>query len=143
MRLLNYLWALYNWAMVTEEPVPFFVPDVDNSENAWEFLRQRCNAPSSERRVYSLRFNHDGDQVTATVGQPLSVRHPIARRSKRWSQWGENFDPPRFDAKVIAIFEAEPYLVWLHPDGRTQWANPFMVGQNSIQSVVHFEGDEE
>ena len=95
--------------------------------------------PVTERRVYSIAFTHDGDEISATVGERMTMRRRISRRSRRWRKYGENLDPPRYGAVVAAIFEGVPWFVWLDPrEGTKGWANPLMAG-NEISQIVEFK----
>lgn len=93
----------------------FFVPNDDNAEAAWDFLRQQCGAPPSVRRLYSIIFVRDGKQVEAIVG-------------RRFQDTG---------ATVLAIFKGSPYCVWQQEP--TPWSNPLLISHASIQSEVAFD----
>ena len=95
----------------------FFVPNDDNPEAAWEFLRQQCGAPPSRRRIYSITFDHDGERAEAIVGRPFHAT----------------------GATVLAIFVGDPYCVWQRARDCTQWIDPLFVGPTSIHSEVDFE----
>jgi hypothetical protein len=81
---------------------------------------------------------HDGEQWTATVGEPLKgigYRTVRARGIKK-----EHTIKLRDPAVVVAIFAGYPYVVapdgGLISGGRSRWAIPFYVGNPS--AVVRF-----
>ncbi len=124
----------------------FFVPGFeDDPDKGWETFRQVAGAGPSERRIYSITFDHKGDRCVATVGQPVSIRKNIPKRSRRWREYGENLEAPRFDsATVLAIFEGDPIhrvVTDARPisDRPSGWANPFLVGSSGISASEDFE----
>jgi hypothetical protein len=112
----------------------FFVPDVDPKDQEASFLllakrAHRAPPPLSER-VFSITFEHNSEEWTATVGKTL--RGVRRERPKRGSS-----APPREHhltdaAKVLAIFPDAPYVVVTnhpsHPGKRSAWENPFFAG---------------
>ena len=127
-----------------ETPAPlFFVPwaKPDKQEEAYTELAQSAHRPVPEmsERVYSITFEHDGEEWTATVGERLRG-HTIGNPSARtWKQrTSRKVDD---EAVVLAIFPAvldhEPYYVVtnsrLTPSIRSAWDNPFMARPKSVK----------
>ncbi len=121
----------------------FFFPDAtsDNVENVYSDFAKWCGrpVPPQEERIYSITFDHDGEEWIATVGKTLSGETlPNHRtRSKRTHLARKLGDP----ATVLAIFAGAPCLVgtnhrWTGSVGST-WANPFYVGDP--KRVIYFE----
>ncbi len=109
----------------------FFVPDVkpEDQERAYADLARRCNSnvPEPGRRVFSITYNHDGEEWTATVGKALRG----IKRARHLS------DP----ATVRAIFPGDPFFVVTDegdPRSRgSRWVNPFMAGKPT--SIIYFK----
>lgn len=120
----------------------FFVPKAEPGEQESAYVELAAWAqrqvPPAKDRVYSITFEHDGVEWTATVGERLkghTIANPRARAKMR------RIERPRGDsATVLAIFAGPPYIVVTDggaiTGGSTAWANPFMAGQPT--SATHF-----
>ena len=112
----------------------FFIPtqSADAQESVYAQLAKSVSSapPASGKRIYSIRFRHNGVDWTATVGEILAgtrtktVGHGISRR--------EVSSPVTDAALVIAIFSGNPFFVFtdsgLAQSSRSGWQNPFMAG---------------
>ena len=82
-------------------------------------------------RIAKIRFVHDGDIFTASVGSHVE---PLDHRSLKSDT-----------ALVRAIIPGQPYYVYTTkaeeggPAGRSRWENPFMVGKESVQRIWTFK----
>jgi hypothetical protein len=92
-----------------------------------------------DRRIYSIHFNHDGEEWIATVGEQLRGTRTRTRR-----RGGRNVDVTnelRDPATVLAIFSGTPFFVVTNARPITglvsAWVNPFMAGQPN--SVSYFD----
>ncbi len=121
----------------------FFVPGAEGEEA--EAMWQRLHAASEEfmgrpvpnDRIYSITFNHDGVEYTATVGE----RRRATKYRRTRSGHKDLSRPPqtyRDGNEVQAIFAGDPYLVWEVPAPASAWNNPAMAGRP--KNVVAFEG---
>lgn len=122
--------------------VRFFVPGVpaDKQEETYSSLAERAGrpTPSNDSRIYSITYQHNGGEWTATVGEKLhghTIADPRARSNKRRTE-----KPLGDSAVIVAIFSGVPFLVFTdsgHGSGsRSAWENPFMAGQPT--SVTYF-----
>ncbi len=121
----------------------FFVPKAspEEAESAYAQLAEWCRRPlpKGDRRIYEIDWVHDGEEWTATVGEPLRGRRIRTRRVR-----GETVaKTTRLSdaAVVLAIFPGAPYLVVTDavPLGTTRsaWVNPFMAGVP--EAIRYFE----
>jgi hypothetical protein len=121
-------------------PVEFFVPKVsiENAENFYAKLAAGCHrlVPASDRRVYEIEWDHDGEDWTATVGEHLRGKKIRTVRPKGRPFVSTETTPLSDPATVLAIFAGIPYMVVTdaRPLGAvlSSWANPFMAGEPSI-----------
>ncbi len=121
---------------------PFFVPAAtpDTQESVYTSFAAwcRCPVPSSDRRIYSIRYITKGTEWTATVGESLRGRRYVTTRSG--GQKNEQVQYVSDPAIVLAIFEGAPFMVVTNhgiPRGvGSAWANPFMAGQP--KSITYF-----
>lgn len=102
----------------------FFLPhaseEVDEEENYQairKFLSENAPGQPKDRRIYELTYTHDGEEHTATVGEP----HPVT---------GED---------VIAIFESSCWLICT-PSRGVLGGVPIMASKGHSDRVVEFEG---
>lgn len=115
-------------------PPSFFVPDVADAEAEAIYLRlaqfagsRQLPLQSSEQRIYSVVFEHDGKAWVATVGDQI--------REQQASNEGPTGSID--GGRVLAIFTGSPYSVVI--DGtRSRWRNPFLL--TSPRSVALFSG---
>ena len=119
----------------------FFVPGAtpDTQEYVFAGLAKFANqpVPVPDQRVYSILFDHDQQEWTATVGETL--RGIRLRRVKGGAM--ELTVSVSIPAMVLAIFPGDPYLVVTdHLLGNTSVGshleNPFLAGRP--RSVVRF-----
>jgi hypothetical protein len=127
---------------VTEAPA-FFVPGAtpDDRESVFAGLAKFAAQPVPVigERVYSITYDHDGEEWMATVGETLrGLRHQRARSKTRTLE-----RPPvsvSDPAVVLAIFPGNPYVVVTDHRFRrnvgSAWENPFYAGRP--KSVIHF-----
>ena len=121
---------------------PFFVPKVskDQFESHYQAMATHvgCPAPELSERVYAIEFKHNGQEWTATVGEPMRGFHRRTIRSGGASV--ERKDSIPDSALVLAIFPGNPYIVVT--DGgqaigtRSVWENPLMAGRPT--SITRF-----
>jgi hypothetical protein len=121
----------------------FFVPaaTTENIDEVYTSFAKMCHAsvPPPDRRIYSIRFIHDGEEWIATVGEKLR-----GTRTRTRQRGGRNVDVTNQlsdAATVLAIFSGTPYLVVTNARPITgivsAWVNPFMAGQP--ESVTFFD----
>lgn len=121
----------------------FFLPSApaDKQEETYAGLAKLVGrpVPSSDARIYSITYIHDGAEWIATVGEKLhghTIADPRARAKKRRTE-----KPVGDSAVVVAIFPSVPFLVFTDgghgAGGRSAWENPFMAGQPI--SVTYFD----
>jgi hypothetical protein len=123
--------------------VEFFVPAAtdENIDEVYASFAEMCHrsVPPPDRRIYSIRFIHDGTEWTATVGEPL--RGTRTRKRRRRGQNVEVTEQASDPATVLAIFAGTPFLVVTNAQPITgvvsAWVNPFMAGQP--ESVTFFD----
>lgn len=122
--------------------VRFFLPGApaDKQEESYSSLAELAGraTPENDSRIYSITYQHDGGEWTATVGERLhghTIADPRAPAKKRRAE-----KPLGDSAVVVAILPGVPYLVFTdsgHGAGsRSGWENPFMAGQPT--SVTYF-----
>jgi hypothetical protein len=120
----------------SEHHPAFFVPECaeEKQEQVYAGLATWCSRPSApvDERIYSIRWIHDGETWTATVGQQLSGER--VKRRRRRGEYEETRLPLKDGATVLAIFAPGPYMVVtdaapINPRVLTKWANPFMAGE--------------
>lgn len=112
----------------------FFVPgceaaQADERYAAWAVAHQRVILPPAER-IYSISFDHDGENWTATVGQRLSG-------IKRGLKNGKPTQKSLADLAVVqAILPGNPYIVYTNKGlvvgVRSSWENPFFARASSV-----------
>lgn len=99
-------------------------------ETAYKAISRDNFEPVPGSRIARIRFVHDGDVFTATVGSHVD---PIDHRSLKTDT-----------AIVRAIIPGQPYYVYTTkaeeggPAGRSRWENPFMVGDEYVQRIWTF-----
>jgi hypothetical protein len=131
------------------EPSSFFVPDVTpgQEEAAYAELAALCHRPipEAQARLYSITFDHDGEEWTATVGQPLSCVRLIVRRSVSKKIEAISVNHLGNADTVVAIFDGHPLVVVTNrrvsPGVRWDWLNPFYVGKT--KSATYFRAGPE
>lgn len=121
----------------------FFVPaaTIEDQESVYADFARWCGrvVPSPNRRIYSITFIHDGEEWTATVGEPL--RGKRFRTSRSRGMGIESEQPISDPAIVLAIFPGSPYMVVTNHrlGGRnvgSRWENPFFAGEP--ESITYF-----
>jgi hypothetical protein len=121
----------------------FFIPNLpaEAYEKLYAELAHlaRTAVPEPAKRIFSIRFPHDGVDWTATVGQTLSGSK--TKTMGRGTSKREVTQPTSDSAMVLAIFPGHPFIVHtdsgLSHQSRSTWCNPFMAGIPS--SVTYFE----
>ena len=96
------------------------------------------SVPDVTKRIYSIRYTHDGAEWTATVGEEL--RGTRTRKRPRKEQVVEVTEQLSDPATVLAIFAGSPYMVTTNArlaGARSAWENPFMTGQPN--SITYFD----
>ena len=119
--------------MSGREVPSFFVPEATESEqeSVYAEFAKACGTgvPQMRKRIYSIVFDHDGEEWTATVGEKLRGLR-VRRRHSR--DRATEVDQPLSDpATVLAIFPGVPYMVMTTKFVGVQsaWECPFMAGQ--------------
>jgi len=126
-------------------PPKFFVPDIPDGveQSVWfrdlAAIAQQAVPPENER-VYSITYTHNGEEWTSTVGE--TSRGMLRRTKGRGATKREVVDRLSDAATVLAIFPGNPYYVVTDKNivrqVRSDWANPFMMGRESISNIVLF-----
>lgn len=120
----------------------FFVPGATSGdqEELYATYARWCSrpVPAAMERVYSITFVHDGDEWTATVGQPLSGMERSKKR-RRDNPAGRTLFLSDA-AHVLAIFPGHPYLVVTNYRNRSACAfdlgEPFMAGRPTSVTYI-------
>lgn len=101
----------------------FFVPavkDEADAEMVWEatkkFAEEMLGWKISERRIFSIAYQHEGKDYHVEVGKP----------------------DPRNSELVIAILESTTYLVCT-PNRGVVRGIPILVGQDKVGKTIDFE----
>ncbi len=124
----------------------FFLPwgEPDQTEVSYTALAEQygCAVPPVEKRVYSITYEHDGEEWTATVGKELEGLRP--RKKARTRKEREMIRPMvrvSDGATVLAIFPGVavlggPFTVvtdfMLKPEVYSEWENPFTAHPTSV-----------
>lgn len=124
----------------------FFVPAAtpEDIDEVYASFAEMCHTslPPPDRRIYSIRFIHDGEEWTATVGEQLrgTRTRTRQRRGNKVEVTNQLSDP----ATVLAIFSGVPFHVVTNAGPITgivsAWVNPFMAGQP--ESVSYFDASD-
>jgi len=125
-----------------EKAPKFFIPEVA-TEQQEDMIAQLAEfagvkVPPINKRIYSVTFNHDGEEWVATVGEKLHGMKPeFDRKGRQLAKYERSLSDP---AVVFAIFTGAPYLVVTNHriagEVGSEWENPFFAAQPS--SVVLF-----
>ena len=104
----------------------FFVPavkDEADAEMVWEatkkFAEEMLGWEISERRIFSIAYQHQGKDYHVEVGKP----------------------DPRSNEPVIVILESTTYLVCT-PNRGVVRGIPILVGQDKVEKTTDFEIDQ-
>lgn len=131
--------------MNTKTTPKFFLPmapgEMSDEEGLSELARfAGCPVPPEGQRVYSITYKHNGEVWTSTVGE--------TSRGTGWKTIGrgrnkrEREIPLSDPCIVLAIFPGNPYTIvtdnGIRKRRASNWANPFIMGANSISTVVLF-----
>ena len=116
--------------MTDDGPIEFFFPNAEGTgsakpakaETLWQACRKSSERDTGQealaRRVYRLSYRHEGDDVTATVGDP-------------WAHNGE---------LVMAIIAfPEMYSIRCLFRGFLQSGDPIAVGRHDVIAVEDFD----
>ena len=102
----------------------FFVPAAQNDQNAEKvvvaakkFAKMTMGWDTTERKIYGLKYRHDGKDYTAMVGD----------------------NEPRTGEMVIVILESDPVFLVCTPNRGLIRGEPMLVGKNEVSSVIDFE----
>jgi hypothetical protein len=133
--------ASYEVTQGIEMPTPpFFVPQSpgESDETCYTALAafaQRPVPPLSER-VYAIAYTHNGEHWVSTVGETSRGTRTVGRGKKARTK------PIADGSTILAIFPGNPYMVvtdkGLMRPVASDWANPVMIGPDSISSAVLF-----
>lgn len=105
----------------------FFIPAASSAavaEETWQSIRKFASEslgwPVSDRRIYEIHYEHNGDSLVATVDQP----EPLTK------------------APVIAILESNSYLICT-PERGVLRGMPILAGQPDrvVAFDLHGAGD--
>jgi hypothetical protein len=104
----------------------FFMPAAEDEEQAErvynsvvKFNREQLRWEVSARRIFSIRWVHEGTEYYAEVGKPA----------------------PRLGEPVLAILESNAYLICTPSRGVVR-GEPMLVGTNEVIHLVDFEPSE-
>jgi hypothetical protein len=124
----------------------FFVPasTPENQEEHYAGLAKmagRSVPPAVGSRIYSIRYKHNGEEWTATVGETLSGKRYVRPRGPRSSTEVPQVEQLSDPATVLAIFDGSPHVVITDhriAHAHSSWENPFYIGRPSTLAVVRF-----
>lgn len=101
----------------------FFIPaakDEKNAEDIWnatkKFAEQNLGWPVTNRRIFSLTYEHEGKVYHSEVGKP----------------------DQRIGELVIAILESDTYLVCTSNRGVLR-GEPILVGKEEVRDIEDFD----
>jgi len=104
----------------------FFVPAAEDEKQAEEvysgikaFARQTLGWNTTERRIFGLTYQHEGERYFVEVGKPDT----------------------RIGEIVLAILESNSYLVCTYSRGVVR-GEPILVGTNEVVDVRDFRNDD-
>jgi hypothetical protein len=108
---------------VTGDVVEFFIPwtrTPEHAESVWggtrRLVQENLGFEISERRIFRLRYVHEGETLTAEVGQ----------------------EEPGATGPVLMIFDSNPYLVCT-PHRGVFSGTPIPVERESVVEIVEFD----
>ena len=101
----------------------FFVPEASTPQQAEEvwnatrkFARETMDREIGERRIFRLRYRHDGNELVVEVGRP----EPLTKEP------------------VMVILESNPYLICT-PNRGVLRGMPILAGAHAVREVVDFD----
>ena len=109
---------------------PFFIPfdKVDDDEDhlekmaknlwdaTWKWAQETTGWEVSDRRIFSIKYRHEGRMYYAEVGLP----------------------DPRVEEKVLVILESNTFLVCTYNRG-VRRGGPVLVGKDEATEVTYFK----
>jgi hypothetical protein len=105
----------------------FFIPHAENEAQAEEVyagikrivLKETLNETIKERRIYSIRFRHDGVNYVATVGDIFE----------------------RLGEPVIALLEGTALFHLCTPSRAVVKGGPYFIGREEVTSITEFDNE--
>jgi hypothetical protein len=117
----------------------FFLPHASNEQIAEQslegirrFVSENMTSSSlTERRIFRIRYRHDGFIYEAEVG----------KRERRTKSRDDRATNPEFvGEEVIAILDAEGLLFVCTPSRGVLGGLPILVGRHAVLELEYFEG---
>lgn len=103
----------------------YFIPHSENASEAEQvlesikkFVKMTIGFNTTDRRIYSIHFHHNGKDYFAEVGKP----------------------EPQINEEVIAILESNTFLICT-PNRRVIRGMPILVGKEEVYSIEDFENE--
>jgi hypothetical protein len=81
-----------------------------------QFARDTMDREIGDRRIYRLRYVHNGQELTAEVGKP----------------------EPLTGEPIIVILDSDPYLICT-PNRGVARGTPILAGRGAVREVVDFD----
>jgi hypothetical protein len=125
--------------------VKFFIPDLRDdpaaAEAKWQHYLDAMSAPADSMRVYSLTYEHEGSKYVATVGEErLQYARKTGPRGGYIKNAGYVRSGRRTGTMISGIVHAGGVIhVWSYGPPFGGWANPSLVGPDSVTEVKYFD----
>lgn len=116
----------------------FFIPGTDDpkeAERVYAEMAATCNrsVPPPDKRIYSLRYEHNGRHYRATVGERREAT-VYPRRGNRVDYNPATANVFRTGRVIHAIFAGEPtFRILEGGEGQSEFQNPTEVGPHDIR----------
>lgn len=120
----------------------FFVPGTDDPNEAEADYRRLAEAKGcpvlpADERVRLIAFEHTASKtIVAEVGKRRQVYRNV--RPRRKSDPVPMPEQSETGSVVTAIIEGDGDLVYVWEAGKSEWANPALVGKAAIKRVERF-----
>jgi len=124
--------------------VSVFVPFVEGGpaaeEAAWQRYAEDARADVNGRRIRSITYEHEDSRYVVTVGeQRLRYRRQTGPRGGYRKNADYRRDGSRIGTHVTAIIDAGGVILVYSCPPCGGWANPSLVGPNSLSDIEYFK----
>lgn len=114
--------------------------DSEEIKAQWTEYLSRCSAPDSSRPVYRVLYYSNGSKVEARVGQPR-LQYFLKRGPRGGHITNTEYSDTGIKSgnKVACTVDAGNCLYVFETETSDKWANPAMVGRDSILEKSYFD----